>query len=165
MTAGDPEVSAVHAQPLRVEVPEHFAKAAIKIAIIRDPDLRGEMVMYRKREGRLALEELAAKERIAEEREELAGTSALGRWKGGLIRGGFRIGDVPGLPVIDYRLSVDAIVETLGVAGRGIALPATNLARSRLVGDEKVARGVFGSWFPFLLEETPGVADGLGAIS
>jgi hypothetical protein len=135
---------------LSVQIPKHLTDAAIVIPVNdTDKGLLGEIVLYRTSETNQALAILADQAPIeiydhAEHKHFLE--------SGVLLRAGFLIGDVPGLPH-SWRAQPDARVEVTNDLGNPKSLPGTNLARSHLIHFQSIEDAIFRIWFETLLQK------------
>jgi len=145
--------SGINPEGLQVPVPIHLNKAALRIPVDdRDNGLDGEIVLFRSREATAAERHLADKTavRSADRDHETE--------RGGmLLRGGFVIGDVPGLPDFGLSSSPDARIEVSKDRGHPNSLPSTDLARSKLIHESDVASAIFRIWFGALLQSLEAV--------
>ena len=143
LTDTGPVETEIIPEGLEVQVPEHLQHAAITLPVNDvENGLRGNIVLIRNPEGRLAEQALASRKPVAEDQDP-HGFAVL-------IRGGFAIGEVPGLPDRYTRRSF-ARIEVCKDFERPHSLPTTNLARSRLVQEARVEAAVFRNWFDYLL--------------
>jgi hypothetical protein len=136
---------------LKVAVPASMAHAAIHIPVSEATGLRGEIVLYKQPLLWDARAALAAKSAIREasEGEHLLG----GQYSSGtLVRGGFAIGEVPGLPISRSVYAADAQIEVGSDRTQKNILPSTDLSRSRLVDPSRVRDVVFRTWFENILK-------------
>lgn len=128
---------------LKVQVPEHLKAAAITIPVNDvENGLRGEVVLIRGPEAEPVEEALASTKPVFEEQQDRYGSALL-------LRGGFAIGLVPGLPD-SYTNKSYARIEVCKDLEHPRSLPTTNLARSRLVQEPQVEAAVFRNWLDHL---------------
>lgn len=71
--------------------------------------------------------------------------------RGSLLRGGFVVGGVPGLPSSGGAF---AVVEVSAGEGRTPLLPSTDLARTRIAQDDWIRDSIFEVWFRFLIDHS-----------
>jgi hypothetical protein len=144
------EASELQAEGLKVLVPSHLSDTALRIPV-DDPDvgLRGEIVIYRAPESKTAEEALAETNPLGVHAKEGAR-----RWRGDgiLLRGGFSIGEVPGLPRFILTQPADARVEVQKITARARSLPTTDLSRSRLSDGQEIENSIFKIWLSALLD-------------
>jgi hypothetical protein len=147
--AGDTAEEIHEPEGLSVLVPPHLTDAAIVIPVDNtDHGLRGEIVLYRYVESREAVAALANQTPI---QIDEGGQSPRRFREGGiLLRGGFSIGVVPGLPR-SWGAEPHARVEISKDVQNPRLLPVTNLARSQLIHADSVADAIFRIWFEALL--------------
>jgi hypothetical protein len=127
---------------LAVELPGHLLDATIKIPVDDvEKGLHGEIIIVRRPEGRQAGQALASRMPVAEG-EQYSNSSVL-------LRGGFMVGTVPGLPTSSE--SAFARIEVCKDFVHRRSLPTTNLARSRLVQEAEVQAAIFQNWLDHLL--------------
>jgi hypothetical protein len=134
---------------LNVPVSPQFSTMAIHIPV-DDPDLglKGEIVFYRARESKLARATLAGEtsvELMDRLPEQFYGGSGI------LLRGGFALGAVPGLPSFPLAMDADARVEVYKSVQNPRSLPVTDLGRSRLSERNEIESSIFKIWLKALL--------------
>lgn len=76
-----------------------------------------------------------------------------------LLRGGFNVGRVPGLPD-GYRNMIGARVRMSWRSAPNRTYPSTNLARTAVVDEEAVARKITEMWMRYLINERAHLPDG-----
>lgn len=133
---------------LRVPIPEHLSDAALVVPV-DDPQigLDGEIVIFRAQQASAAEAALAGETAVrTEDRFEYRHF-----WPGILLRGGFAVGGVPGLPEFMLTRSPDARVEVSRDRDRPRSLPVTDLARSRLLRSDEITAAIFKTWLEALL--------------
>jgi len=141
---------------LKVPVPDYLADAALRIEVDDSENgLKGEIVIFREREGKAAEKALASSNPVQaydpedyrhRQRNFFSGS-------GVLLRGGFNIGPVPGLPGVYDSDRADARIEVTKDRAHPRFLPITDLARSRLLQDENIQSAVFKIWMKELLQQ------------
>lgn len=136
---------------LGVPISAHLAEAAYTIPVdAPELGIRGEIVFFREHESRVAEQKLANQNPVRTV-DELSIRRTRGQARNGiLLRGGFVIGGVPGLPD-SYPVSPDARVEVSRDEANSKYLPATNLARSALVEASELERNIFKIWLDALM--------------
>lgn len=147
------EIDSVEIKPegLEVQVPSHLSKTAFRIPVDDvEIGLRGQIVLYRAAEGKLREAE-HAKDNPMAVAEENMGSWSRGR-SGILLRGGFAVGHVPGLPEFILTPECDARIEVLRDIKKPRSLPLTNLARTRFNQSGEIAAAVFRIWLGALLD-------------
>jgi molecular chaperone HtpG len=115
---------------LHVRVSQHLANAAFHINV-DDPmhGLRGEIVLYRAAEAKVAEAALASKVPVrSEEQDDFFHQRRHWRGYGLLLRGGFGVGPVPGLPEFVLTPEADARIELTKDPQHPRYLPTTDLA-------------------------------------
>ena len=128
---------------LKVDIPPHLKDAAFVIPVdLPDQGLRGEIVMFREKAA-----EAAGRAAFEEKPVELMGESSndhVGELpENAFLRGGFRVGGVPGLSGLYSGDAYLALVETFASAETSSNFKETNLARSSVTSDEGVAQAIF----------------------
>jgi hypothetical protein len=148
VTQASVEESIIEPTGLHLVVPTHLLKATLTIPVQDNENgLDGEIVLFRASEGAAAEKKLA---------DEIAIRSTEGdteaEERSYLLRGGFFVGPVPGLP--DFGLSPHplACVEVRRNRDRPNALPTTNLSRSELVEEPEIGSAIFRIWLDALLQ-------------
>jgi hypothetical protein len=128
---------------LAVSIPDHLVDAGVRIPV-DTPEIVGEIILYRQSDEQLAEAKLATATRIetVDRREE----------DQPLLRGGFRVGNVPGLPQVIFSRACDAQIEVRASGERSKVLPGTDLARGAIDGDRGIGNAVFQQWFEFILK-------------
>jgi hypothetical protein len=88
---------------LTVSVPEHLSDIAVRIPV-DTPDIVGEIILYRESDEQSAESKLVTAARV----------ETVDREEGyALLRGGFRVGNVPNLPQVTLARACDAQDYTL----------------------------------------------------
>ena len=133
---------------LCVPIPEYLADAALVIPV-DDPQngLDGQIVLFRARESGEAEAALAEKTPV----RSADYPHFRSRGSGILLRGGFAIGPVPGLPEFVLTPSPDARIEVSKDRDQPRSLPVTDLARSRVLQSDDIEDAVFRIWLDALL--------------
>jgi hypothetical protein len=134
---------------LKVPIPSHLSATAFQIPV-DDPDLGllGEIVFYRAPESKPAQALLAQETPLhLVERPTIGSRFGFGI----LLRGGFAVGSVPGLPSFVLAPDADARIEVSRSIQNPRSLPLTNLARSRLTEQKEIERSIFRTWLEALL--------------
>lgn len=143
------------AEGLSVSIPEHLQEAALVIPVDEPTfGLQGEIVLFRAEEGSEAEATLAANSPISTAPEEGLGSGILKHaWgqHGILLRGGFAVGTIPGLPNFILTPKADGRVEVRKDRERPSSLPVTDLSRSRLLESDEIAGQIFKIWFGALV--------------
>lgn len=118
-----------------------------------DHGIEGEVVIFRNAEKRAAERTLAGDRpvRVVENSEHLR---MMGRG-GMLLRGGFLIGSVPGLPL--YSDEFDARIEVIKDQNSPRYPPITNIARSGIIEASDIEDTVLRAWLENLLKLLPDV--------
>jgi hypothetical protein len=151
-------------KPLAVDLPSHFQDVSIRIPV-NDPGvgLYGEIALVHS--GKAAVnEKKLAKESAVYAVDEGARFSARyrDRSQSALIRGGFRIGHVPGLPdSFKVRFAAKAMLELRWENQENRRYVATNLSRSAPVEKNKIEHAVVRNWLSWLLEHVDELPEGL----
>jgi len=150
ITTDGVETFEVVAEGLVVPIPAHLTATAIRIPVdVADLGLKGEIVFYRAPESASAQATLANATPInAMDVPVLPRTYGL---HGTLLRGGFRVGGVPGLPTFTLAPDADARVEVTRSTQDARSLPVTDLSRSRLTEQIEIEASIFRVWMEFLL--------------
>jgi hypothetical protein len=149
VTASGIEEFQLMPEGLKVPIPKHLVESAIVIPI-DDPEqgLTGELVLYRAPESGKAEAALADKSPVrAHDDDNYYGTRS-----GILLRGGFAVGPVPGLPDFILTPPSDARIAVSKDRGNPRSLPLTDLGRTRLVEDHDIAATIFRKWLSVLLD-------------
>jgi hypothetical protein len=128
---------------LAVSVPEHLIDVAVRIPV-DTAEIVGEIVLYRESDEQHAEAKLASAVRI----ETVSRTED----DQPLLRGGFRVGNVPSLPHVLLSHACDAQIELKARGGRSKVLPGTDLARGAVDGEQDIGSAVFQQWFEFILK-------------
>ncbi|MEH2480236.1 hypothetical protein V1282_003593 [Nitrobacteraceae bacterium AZCC 2146] len=150
VTAEGCETFEVEPEGLNVPVPPHLASTAIKIPV-DDPNLglKGEIVFYRAPESSRAQAAMAS-ETPMELMDRPIEPRAYGQ-SGTLLRGGFAVGTIPGLPSFILAPKADGRVEVSRSVQNARSLPITDLARSRLSEQNEIQASIFKTWLTELL--------------
>jgi hypothetical protein len=132
---------------LKVPIPPHLSATAFQIPV-DDPNLGllGEIVFYRAPESKPAQALLAQETPL-----HLVERPGMQSRFGILLRGGFAVGSVPGLPSFTLAPSAEARIEVSRSIQNPRSLPLTNLARSRLTEQKEIERSIFRTWLEALL--------------
>jgi Histidine kinase-, DNA gyrase B-, and HSP90-like ATPase len=143
--------SAIDPQGLQIQIPEHLRNTTMTIPVHDHQNgLDGEIVIFHEREGAAAerrlTDEIAI--RSAEQEDQLGPQTAL-------LRGGFYVRAVPGLPEFILSPSAIARIEVSKDRTHANLLPATNLARTTLAQETDIASAVFRLWLEALLQKLP----------
>jgi hypothetical protein len=155
------ERTVIEPQGLRCPVPNHLIDAAFHIPVnVLENGITGEIVIFRRSKSQQAKAALAAISPVLAERE-----SKYSRGDNLLLRGGFVIGSVPGVPHSYSEDSALARIEISQDVDNQRALPATNISRSSLVKDREVSAIIFRSWLEHLIAHTEDIErDPIGTI-
>jgi hypothetical protein len=150
LTAESSETFELQPEGLSVPVPPDLSSTVIQIPV-DDPDvgLKGEIVFYRAPESALTRATLAS-ETPVELMDRPADPRIYGR-AGILLRGGFAVGAVPGLPSFARAPDADARVEVYKSVQNARSLPVTDLGRSRLSEQNEIQSSIFEIWLKALL--------------
>ena len=143
--------SELRPEGLKVPIPPHLYDSAFTIPV-DDPvaGIRGEIVIYRSPESSTAEQHLSAKNPIG-----LFESQDPRQWRsraGVLLRCGFAVGHVPGLPDFVLSPAADARIEVVRETGDAHAAPTTDLGRSRLNDNGGIGDAIFKAWFTALVE-------------
>jgi len=137
---------------LCVPVPQHLANAAFHIEVDNPIEgLKGEIVLFHAGEAGAAEAALAAETPIRPV-EQHSYAHRTWRESGVLLRGGFNVGPVPGLPEFVLTPNADARIELTKDPQHPRSLPITDLARSRIVKPNALANSIFKIWCRTLLD-------------
>ncbi len=143
------DVEFVDASPLSVAVPPEYAEAAYRIPLEdRDGLIEGELAIVPYRVGRQTRLQMLEKEpiKLADPEQRKSKREST------LLRGGFAVGPVPGLPTGGEEIFVSARVRLQWDRDKDLRHMQTNLARTGLADRNQVARAVFEAWMRYLLE-------------
>jgi hypothetical protein len=150
VTTDGTEIFEIHPEGLVVPVPPHLSTTALHIPVDDgDLGLKGEIVFYRSPESVPVQATLASEtpihlmDRPSEQR--MYGRSGI------MLRGGFAVGGVPGLPTFTLAPEVDARIEVTRSVQNARSLPVTDLGRSRLTEQKEIEASIFKTWLDALL--------------
>lgn len=136
-----------------VDVPEQYKSKALRIPVVMtDIGLEGQIAIV----PSMAIEDF--KKRLFEaspivaERDDEASDSVL-------VRGGFKVGDVPGLPGVPECWS-GACIKLLWRGNENRRYSGTNLARTSTVAAEAVGASIFELWLRHLIASRDIIPDG-----
>lgn len=151
---------------LLCDLPPEIEAAATKFNIgSHDQSLEGEVVLFRFNEISEFQKKDADRNKFSIAEDGVCGYS--GEARSELIRGGFSLGRIPGLPSYVGFISASTGVVRINAARRPDArLPKTNLARTKLVENEaSVGDMILRSWLEPLIAEPDNVEKfGLGVL-
>jgi hypothetical protein len=146
--------------PINVEIPQHLATCTIRVPVNdSEAGLEGEIILVNPLCGK-QVENALAGEMIASVREDKNYSSRSSR-NSDLLRGGFRVSDVPGLPT-SYSVSITAKAK-LRVTWQSRSTRRflqTNLARNTLDDREFIAKNVNRLWLAYLLDNISNLPKG-----
>jgi hypothetical protein len=147
------DIEIVKTCPLKVVLPHELTKHAVRIAVDdSDSGLHGEIVLL-SAEREAELENESAKQTIARPADDNASEGGPARNTSSLIRGGFRVGNVPGLPVSHAsRHAIQALVEIDWKRNANRRYPLTNIARTSLTRESNISSDIYRIWLSYLLE-------------
>jgi hypothetical protein len=145
---------ALDPKPLIADVPEYYSQSAVRIPI-RNFTSEGEIAIV----PYAAVKE-SDRDRFRRSAIELPSTSE-GDEASILLRGGFRVGHVPGLPR-GFRGApyISARVRLLWDKAEGHNYQRTNLARNNTVRGATIASSMVEGWLRYLLDNTNALLDG-----
>jgi len=158
-------------KPLRVELPAHLEPHSTRIKVASEEyGLEGEIVVMNPYQAEMAEAEAFKKSPVVVD-EETAQLPHLSHprdhrqphWSpySALLRGGFKIGGVPGVPGSFLPGSQGrARLRLTWQSARGRRYPAPNLARDAPSNAADIARGVTSVWMTYLLEHVDELPEG-----
>jgi Histidine kinase-, DNA gyrase B-, and HSP90-like ATPase len=166
---GKPTVVRLDAQPLRAYVPPPFEKEAFRIPVDNsDVGLQGEIaIVPYPTVRRLMSEKLRvssveiASEPGDDRRMLLAGppTHRPASRQSALLRGGFNVGPVPGIPT-GMHTHCAARIRMLSRASDDHRYFSTNLARTAVTNETVISAAVFEAWMTYLLDRRTTLPEG-----
>jgi hypothetical protein len=158
----------IDSKPLPVELPAQLEPYSIRIKVASEEHgLEGEIVVVNPYRAEMAEAEAFKKSPVAtdEETAQFARSSdrrELRRRDSALLRGGFKIGDVPGIP--DSFLAGShgrARLRLTWQSTRGRRYPTPYLARNAPSDAAQIARQVTSIWVTYLLDHVDDLPEGL----
>lgn len=143
--------------PLIVEVPPKFEFAALRIPVNDIKlGLEGEVVLMNEYAMRNMKKSLAGEGGLVVlQQSEGGGHTAEGTRiaNNALLRGGFRIGEVPSIPDMhDTVYPSGARIRLTWASGANRRYATPNLARNSMSHDKRVEHNVFRAWFNYLVQ-------------
>jgi hypothetical protein len=153
--------------PLTLNLPSSHEANVIRIPVNdTEAGIKGEIALLHPDRGR-ALESDAAKEmaaRVIEDERDGCGYWNSSWWRGGscLIRAGFFVGSVPGLPdTYKIRSGARAIIFLEWANRRDRRYASTNLSRTELVDEFRICGAITRIWLSWLFEHINELPEGL----
>ena len=126
---------------LQVSIPDHLVDVAVRIPVDA-PDIIGEIILYRQSDEQDAEAKLASDGRVETIDREYDGSP--------LLRGGFRVGNVPNLPSILLGRACDAQIEVKAKGTRASYCPARIWRAELSMANVKLVMLFFVSGFSLL---------------
>jgi hypothetical protein len=151
----------VDPRPLKLDLTAPHEENAVRIPVDdTEAGIKGEIALLHPRRTQ-ALDRAAAQESAARVTDDDLGLGRVLDDEACLIRAGFRVGPVPGLPhTYRTRSGVRAIVSLDWEARRERRYPVTNLSRSALVEQPRIHDAIVQSWLSWLLEHVDELPEG-----
>jgi len=151
-------------KPLTAQVPRHLESSTLRIPV-RDVEfgLEGEIALTNPYKAGLAERELATSKPISRVDDDQADHRRLPHAEDiytELLRGGFKIGSVPGLPDAFPRVAARARLRLTWQERSSRRYLSTNLARNASSDDPAVADNVARVWLSYLLEHVDHLEEG-----
>lgn len=143
------EQSIVEAKPLLVQVPTPYAHKAFRLPL-RDPEgsFEGEMAIVSRYDARKINREIIARGGVDIGKE----TTRQVEYESTLLRGGFNVGNIPGLPDTWGDGFVSARLRLNRSAAPDSQYLLTNLARTQLAEPAQLAEAVYKVWLEYLID-------------
>ena len=161
--AGSEDRMVIDPRPLMVKIPAQLSDYAVKFQVDdQATGLQGEIALIPPRKAR-EFESILARESAVRLEEEMSPSALTDDDPiSVLVRGGFRIGSVPGLPhsYMD-RGACKAVLKMDWKSRRERRYPLTNLARTTLADESDVKSDVVRIWLTYLLEHLDSLPEGL----
>lgn len=153
--------STIEPQPLLVDIPPYLEPSALRIPVNdMDCGLEGEIVLINPYRGKRTEKELTETASASIEHEERMSIAHGGTYSS-LIRGGFKVGDVPGLPdsfVLPLAASAKLRLNWEGNQNRRYI--KTNLGRNAAANEKETAEHVLRHWLCYLLDHVDNLPEG-----
>lgn len=131
---------------LHVEIAPQYSDMAIRIPLSEEESgLEGEIAIVPAAHCRAVRAKMLDESPVSLRPETADNTKSI------LLRGGFKIGEVSGIPHVDQGIS-GAIVSLKWKTNQNLRYSATNLARTSVADDTTISQNVFRSWLRFLIE-------------
>ncbi|MCK5787227.1 MAG: ATP-binding protein [Candidatus Sabulitectum sp.] len=155
-STGESKKDLIVPKKLVVDVPKHLKEVAVRIPVENNPKgITGEIVLYEPTETEHRERELA-KESSSLLRNDVVSrllSLYIERSQYDLIRGGFKVGEVPGLPECYSPGFVASAVLSLGWESQiNRRYPSTNLSRNSIAPDNQMGQAIIEIWLSWLID-------------
>jgi len=155
LSTGESERNVIEPRDLIVDSPHHYRDVSVQITVNdSETGISGEIVISNPKEARKKEQELVADSAIGKKYDMgQAFLNYINLEQSDLIRGGFRIGSVPGLPETYVDGFVSSAVLSIGWKEQSNKrYPSTNLSRSALASEKGVEMAIERIWLSWLIE-------------